>query len=165
MASALTSDKVDFNIEDLPRICDAFTLGGTKNGALYGEALVLVNDELKKNFKYTMKQRGAMLAKSFNMGIQFEALFEDDLYFDLAKHANEMAIVLASGLREKNIELFAEPESNQIFIRANKELKERIEEKNLITVFRKLDEDDYVLRFITTYRTREEDIKKLLETL
>lgn len=81
---------------------DAFCIGGTKNGALIGEALVIKNQNLKEDFRYNIKQKGALLAKGRVLGIQFEELFKDNLYFDLANHANEMASILTKGLKEAN---------------------------------------------------------------
>ena len=99
MGCALASDASDLALPELAALVDMFYLGGTKNGALLGEAIVIVNPALQEKFRYHLKQRGALLAKGRLLGAQFVALLEDGLYFDLARHANAMAARLADGLR------------------------------------------------------------------
>src|SRR5699024_4844186 len=86
------------SLADLGRLCDAFYIGGTKNGALFGEALVILNPALKPDFRYNIKQRGGMLAKGWLLGIQFEQLFQEGRYVALADHANQMALKLKAGI-------------------------------------------------------------------
>ncbi len=100
LASALTNAANDITLEDLAALTDLFYIGGTKNGALFGEALVIVNPELKSHFRYHLKQRGAMLAKGWLLGLQFETLFTDGLYYELGQHANEMAGILRAGFKD-----------------------------------------------------------------
>ncbi|MFL6559439.1 MAG: threonine aldolase family protein, partial [Bacillus sp. (in: firmicutes)] len=94
LGSALCSEENDLQLSDLPGLVDSFYIGGTKNGALIGEALVICRDSLKEDFRYHMKQKGALLAKGRLLGIQFLELFRDNLFFDLATHANKMATIL-----------------------------------------------------------------------
>ena len=88
LGSALTSSYNDLKFQDLPKLLDVFYIGGTKNGALFGEAIVIVNPKLKSNFRFHIKQKGGLLAKGRILGIQFQALFTDNLYFDIAAKAN-----------------------------------------------------------------------------
>jgi threonine aldolase len=159
LGSALTSDTNDVDIKDLAELCDAFYIGGTKNGALLGEALVIVNDNLKKDFRYFIKQRGAMMAKGFIMGIQFEALFMDDLYFELARHANKMAKKLADIIKNNGYSFLVEPCSNQLFpILPNDILKEMEKEFKFI-INGKVDDQHTSIRLVTSWATKEESIK------
>ncbi|MDR1781793.1 MAG: aminotransferase class I/II-fold pyridoxal phosphate-dependent enzyme, partial [Bacilli bacterium] len=115
LASALTSPINDVKFEELTSFFDAFYIGGTKNGALLGEALVIVNDELKPNFRYTYKQRGAMLAKGRLMGIQFYELFKDNLYFELGDRANKIALSIKEAFLKNNYSLWYDSYSNLQF--------------------------------------------------
>ena len=100
MGSALTCRENDLELGDIAQLVDVFYIGGTKNGALLGEALVICNADLKKDFRYLIKQRGGLMAKGFVVGMQFEALFQDNLYFELASHANRMAEQIATVIKE-----------------------------------------------------------------
>lgn len=113
LGNALVASDVD--LADLAVLCDAFYIGGTKNGALFGEAMVLVNPALRADFRYILKQRGGMLAKGFLLGLQFQALFSDGLYFDNARHANAMAQALRKGLGEMGFPLLVQTETNMVF--------------------------------------------------
>ncbi len=154
----------DIKVEDLCGICDIFTLGGTKNGAMYGEALVIVNDNLKRNIRRYMKQRGAVLAKGFILGTQFEALFEDGLYYRLGKTSYEKSIYLAKSLRDVGVKFYAEPQSNQVFILYPTKKIKRLAEKNSFEIS-PYSEDEKILRFVTTYRTTDEEIDNLIADL
>ena len=100
MGAALTSRVNDLTLADIARLTDLFYIGGTKNGALFGEALIISHPDLKPDFRYLIKQKGAMLAKGWLLGIQFEELFQNNLFYDMASHANEMADQLRRGLSE-----------------------------------------------------------------
>jgi threonine aldolase len=113
---ALTAEGNDLSLEDIARMTDVFYIGGTKNGALLGEAVVIVNPKLRENFRHSIKQNAGMLAKGFVAGLQFEALFRGNLYFDLALHANQMAKRLKVGLRKLSVEMGADSPTNQQFI-------------------------------------------------
>ncbi len=115
LGCALTARGSDVTLPDLARLCDAFTVGGTKNGALMGEALVLANPALHEDFFRIQKQRGGVLAKGWLIGAQFEALLSGGLYFDLARHANEMAQRLQEGLVRKGVPFLFPSPTNQIF--------------------------------------------------
>ena len=116
LAYGLASEANDVTLADLAALSDAFTVGGTKCGALFGEALVLVNDGLKGHFRSYMKQNGAMLAKGWLLGIQFYTLFKEGLYFDIARRADEGAMVIKKALAEKGIPFYIESPTNQQFV-------------------------------------------------
>ncbi|MDD2447136.1 MAG: low specificity L-threonine aldolase [Tissierellia bacterium] len=163
LGSALVSSKNDLNIEDLPNLCDAFYIGGTKNGALLGEALVIVKEELKKDFRYSIKQKGAMLAKGFIMGIQFEALFKDDLYFELARHANAMSKKIADAIQSEGFELLQEPCSNQLFLKLSNKILKEMEKEFLYVINGKIDEEYTSIRLVTSWATTEESVNALIK--
>lgn len=165
LGSALTCDDNDVELSDLAKLVDVFSIGGTKNGALLGEALVIVKDELKEDFRYLIKQRGAMMAKGFVLGVQFEELFRDNLYFELARHANEMAIKIADTLRNCGYAFYATPGTNQLFpILPNTLIKELSKEFQFITFF-PVDEDNSVIRLVTSWATSTISVDKLCERL
>ncbi len=115
LGSALTVDGCTLSIKDIAQLTDAFYIGGTKTGALLGEALVIMNDALKSDFRFMIKQRGGMLAKGRVLGLQFLALFEDGLYFELAAHANETADILRKGIAKLGFKFASDSVSNQLF--------------------------------------------------
>ena len=165
MIHALASPHSNLEYSDLTSLCDIFTIGGTKNGLMYGEAVVIVNDELKRNFLNLMKQKGAMMAKGFVLGTSFYQAFKDDEFFiGLANHAYKMSELLSEGLTQKGYSLEYPHESNQVFIRVNKEEFEKISSIAKITKFGQVDED-IIIRLITTYRTTEESINNFLNEL
>lgn len=116
LGCALTVPDADVTLADLARLCDAFYVGGTKMGALCGEALIIPNPALDHDFRYIQKQKGARSAKSFVIGTQFAELFRDGLYFDLARHANTIARRLGEGFTRLGIELFSPVVTNQVFV-------------------------------------------------
>ncbi len=166
MAAALVSEKFGATLEDLPRMCDIFYLGGTKNGMLYGEALVIVNDDLRRNFINLQKQKGQMMAKSFVPAINFETVFsKEGGYLEGARHAHEMAKKLASGLENLGEKLYQEFQSNQVFLELEKDRTEKLKEFAAIEVNGHTEDGKDVVRFVTTYRTTEEDIDGVLEEI
>lgn len=162
MATGLAASGID--ISELPKVCDIFTLGGTKNGAMYGEAIVIVDEDLKVNVRKFMKQRGAVMAKGFALGAQFEALFEDGLYYELGKKSFEASKKLESKLRSAGAKFYQEPVSNQIFIEYPLGKIEQLSIDNMFEVM-PLDEENRVLRFVTTYLTTDEEIENLASAL
>jgi threonine aldolase len=154
----------DIEVSDLCDICDIFTLGGTKNGALYGEALVIVSDELKENVRRYMKQRGATMAKGFVLGAQFTALFEDGLYYELGKKSYEMSRYLADRLKETGLEFYQEPASNQIFLLLDLDMIEKLLKNNSFEIS-DYDDEKRVVRFVTSYRTEKEEIDNLIKDI
>ena len=163
LGSALTCKINDLTLKDIANLVDVFYIGGTKNGALLGEALVILKESLKEDFRILLKQRGAMLAKGFVLGIQFEALFEDDLYFELATHANKMAEKVANIIKEYGYNFYVEPYSNQLFPIFPNYLLEKMEKEFVYSVQTKINEDLTAVRFVTSFATKEESVEALRE--
>lgn len=150
---------------DYASACDAFTIGGTKNGLLFGEALVIVNPALQPGFRNCMKQQGAMLAKGRLLGVQFQAVLRDGLYLRLASHANAQAGRLAAGLAELGVPLLAPAESNQVFPILSDAAVERLRKSVEFEVERRMDEGRTCIRFVTAWHTAPEDVDALLALL
>lgn len=165
MGSALTSKDNDLELSDLVNLCDAFYIGGTKNGALFGEALIICNESLKKDFRYNIKQKGALLAKGRLLGIQFIELFKDNLFFDLANHANEMAGLIQDALIEEGYELIIKSPTNQIFPILPNTTIEKLREKYLFNIWEEYDENNMVVRLVTSWATKEEKVLEFIEDL
>ena len=161
----LMAPGTDVTIADIAKICDVFYIGGTKVGALFGEAVVIMNPQLKPDFRYCIKQKGGMLAKGRLLGIQFLELFRDGLYFEIAKHAIDMAMILKEGLKEKGYSFFMDSETNQQFILIEDEKLEKIREKYGVTYQQRYDETHSVIRLCTSWATTEENVRSLLADL
>jgi threonine aldolase len=165
LGSALCSAENDVTLCDLPGLVDAFYLGGTKNGALIGEALVLCNDSLKEDFRYHIKQKGALLAKGRLLGIQFVELFRDNLFFDLALHANKMAGILRDELSNAGFIFLTHSPSNQIFPILPNALITELERKYAFHIWEKVDQEHSAIRLVTSWATKEEKIATFVEDL
>lgn len=163
LGSALMSRDNDIKISDFGKYCDAFYLGGTKNGLLFGEALVINSSKVSKDFRYHIKNKGAMLAKGYVIGIEYEAILKDNLYFDLAKKANEMAYLLSDKLKELGY-LVDKVYTNQVFVTCDNKDAERIIELFNCELWSDLG-DKKVVRFVTTYSVTVEDILELYRVL
>ena len=162
---ALTARGGDVSMSDLARLCDVFYIGGTKCGALFGEAVVIANPELKPDFRYSIKQNGGMLAKGRLLGIQFLTLFEDGLYYDICRAANELAYRIAEACKTAGFRFFAESSTNQQFpIFPNSLLKELGKDFTYST-WAKVDQDHSAIRLCTSWATREEAAKQLIQTI
>ena len=165
LGSALCSEGNDLTLSDLSKLTDAFYIGGTKNGALIGEALVINNKSLEEDFRYFMKQRGALLAKGKILGIQFLELFKNDLFFDLAKHANNMSSILRNEIATLGYKFLTDSPSNQIFpILPNRTIKE-LEKKYLFNIWGKENENSSSIRLVTSWATKEEAVKEFIADL
>ena len=158
LAMSLTAKGNDISLVDLPKLVDAFYIGGTKVGALFGEALVIINDLLKRDFRFNMKQRGAIMAKGWLLGMQFEELFKEDLYFELGLHANNMAYLLKTIFEKAGFYFLGDTPSNQLFPILPNWLLEKISQKYIISVWSKPDSHHTCVRFCTSWATKEEDI-------
>ena len=163
LASALMSKENDLSIQDIGKLVDIFYIGGTKNGALLGEAMAIINDELKTNFRYLLKQHGSMLAKSRIIGVQFIALLENNLYFDLAKNANAMSQQLATLFKKHNIQMYIESSTNQVFPILDNELIKKLREKYVLGDWCKYDDAHTVLRFVCSWATKQENIDAFIK--
>lgn len=161
LGSALTCEDNDVEPQDIAKCCDGFTIGGTKNGMLLGEALVLVNPSLHKGFRHHIKNKGAMLAKGYLVGAQFEEAFRDGFYFELAKQTNEMAALLREGLRKLGLTLASSP-TNQIFVTLPRQKALKVSEKLGCEKWEDLGEK-MTIRFVTSFRSTPQDIAATLE--
>lgn len=158
LGSALCCTGNDLDLSTLAGLADAFYIGGTKNGALMGEALVICRDALKVDFRYYMKQKGAMLAKGWLLGIQFLELFKDDLYFDLARHANDMAGMLREAISRAGYSFLTDSPSNQIFPILPNRLIDKLYEKYSFYLWERVDEQHSAVRLVTSWATKEEAV-------
>ena len=168
LGSALTSKYNDLSIQDIARLCDAFYIGGTKNGALLGEALVILNPAIDDHYRWMIKRQNGMLAKGRLIGVQFEAFFEggeDCLYFEIARHSNEMAERLKAGLESLGIGFYSESQTNQLFPILPASVVEALE--NDFFFYRWAPEEMGMIpvRFVTGWGTTEEDVDALLNRL
>ncbi|NMF04114.1 threonine aldolase family protein [Clostridium beijerinckii] len=165
LGSALVAEESDLTLADIAKLVDAFYIGGTKNGALFGEALVICNDELKEDFRYFIKQKGGLLAKGRLLGIQFEELFKDDLYFELAKHANKMALMLKAAIVDEGYKFLTESFTNQQFPILPNNLIEKLSEKYSFNIERIIDSNYTAIRLVTSWATKEENVLEFIEDL
>lgn len=166
LGTAMVARGNDVTMKDLPEFADAFYIGGTKNGALFAEALVLVNDKIKPDFRFMIKQRGALTAKSSVIGIQFEELLKDNLYLDLAKHSVDMAQKLAQGIRDLGYSRFlSDSPTNQIFPILPKKLISELEKEYAFYVWAPVDEASSAIRLVCSWATPEEKVNEFLADL
>ena len=162
LGCALAAAENDMTLRDIADNTDIFYIGGTKNGALIGEAVVFSTPGLSKDFRYIEKQRGAMLAKGWILGIEYRELFKDGLYFRLAENAVRLAEKLTAGFKEIGVPLFVESPTNQVFIITTKEQEEKLAEKYVFEFWEPYDETHNVLRFVVSWAQTEENIASLL---
>ena len=161
----LTAQGNDLTMADIARLCDVFYIGGTKVGALFGEAVVFSNQELSKDFRYLIKQRGGMLAKGRLLGIQFCALLEDGLYFDIAKRANAMADKIRETLDSLGYSYLVPGVTNQIFAILPDALLENLAQEFSFSEQERVDENHRAIRFCTSWATTEENVTALCEAI
>ena len=155
----------DVSLEDLAKYCDAFYIGGTKNGAMFGEAMVILNDNLKEDIGFIAKQNGAVLSKGWLISYQFEALFENGLYEKNGIHSNRMADMLRKQLVDLSLKFYIKNESNQIFvIMENKEI-DKLKRYVLFDIIKNYDDSHKVIRFVTSWATSKEMVSELIETI
>jgi threonine aldolase len=165
LGSALTSSKADLDLKETCSLVDALYIGGTKNGALIGEAIVINNPALKPEFRYGIKQRGALLAKGRILGIQFDELFNDNLYYDLARHANLMAERLTDGMKALGYSFFTDSPTNQIFPILPNNVIEKLGNIYMFYVWGKIDEKRSSIRLVTSWATSEQVVDEFLKDL
>ncbi|MGM9551871.1 MAG: threonine aldolase family protein [Clostridia bacterium] len=161
---ALASDS-SVTLPVIASLCDVFYIGGTKCGALCGEAVVFTKSNAPKHFSTLTKQHGAMLAKGRLLGVQFDALFTDNLYMEISKNAIETANMLKKAFTQKGYRFFINSPTNQIFIILENEKMKKIKEKVAISYWEKYDDNNTVVRFATSWATSTEDVQKLIELL
>ena len=151
----------DLTLPDIARLCDVFYIGGTKVGALCGEAVVIGNPRLQEDFRYLMKLHGGMLAKGRLLGIQFEALLEDGLYFEIAARADALADRIREALARAGLSLLVEGVTNQIFAVFPDKALEELEKRYVFCPDRRVDEGHRAVRICTSWATREEAVEQL----
>ena len=161
----LMSRETDVTLEDIAALCDVFYIGGTKVGALCGEAVVFTRNNRPPHFANAVKRRGALLAKGRLLGVQFDALFTDALYFELGRHAIEMAQRLKAILREKGVEFFLESPTNQQFVILDDSRAEELSRQVTFDFWEKRGPEQTVVRFATSWSTTAEDLEYLRSVL
>lgn len=165
LGSALTSSVNDLTIADIAALTDVFYIGGTKNGALMGEAVVILNPDLDREFRFMIKQRGAMLAKGWLLGIQFETLFSDGLFYEMASHANRMADILRKGLEAEGYSFLSQSMSNQLFPIFPDSVIEQLSQNFSFNIQEKVGDSSHAIRLVTSWATPEEAVHSFLDTL
>lgn len=164
LGAALASKECDYKISDLPKLVDAFYIGGTKNGLTHGEALVIINEELKQEFRYSIKHYGGLYAKGYILGIEFLTLFEDNLFIKIAEEQNKHAEHLQKELKKLGVEMLINSSTNQIFPIFKKEVVEKLKEHILFEIWEER-VDDTVIRLVTNFKTTKDDIDKVLDII
>ena len=158
----LMSKRTDVTLKDIAELTDVFYIGGTKVGAMFGEAVVFTKGGKPKYHVPIVKQHGALLAKGWLLGVQFDTLFTDDLYFEISKNAIEMAEILKERLTEKGYRFFLDSPTNQQFIIIDDDKLKEIEEHVGYSFWEKYDDSHTVIRLATDYATTKEDIDILM---
>ena len=161
----LASRACDLTLPEIAELTDVFYIGGTKVGALCGEAVVFTKGNMPKHFATRVKQHGAMVAKGRLLGVQFDTLFTDNLYMQISRHAIDMAEKLIAIFERKGYEFFLKSPTNQQFIILSDDKLNELSEKVRFSIWEKKDETHTVVRFATSWSTSEEDLKKLEEML
>ncbi len=161
----LGSPKCDLTLEDICKLSDVFYIGGTKCGALFGEAIVIRNYELKKDFRNFIKQSGAMLAKGWLLGLQFETLFKDGLYLKMTKDAVSYAMDIRDAFEKKGIKSYIDSPTNQQFVVLTKEQAKKLSRKFIYENEDVLENGDRVVRFCTSWATKKEEAEALIKEI
>ena len=161
----LASPENDLDLPFLAKTCDVFYIGGTKQGLLFGEAVVITNPALSRNFRYMIKQRGGMLAKGRLLGLQFEEILRDGLYFELSARAIALAMKLKAAFSELGIPVKLDSPTNQQFPVFSNDVLAKLREKYGYSTIEAVDEDHTCVRFCTSWATREEDLDALINDL
>lgn len=165
LGSGLCAKDNDLSLKELSRLVDVFYIGGTKNGALLGEAIVINDEKINENFRFNIKQKGAMLAKGRVLGIQFLELFKDNLFFDLAYHANKMANKLSENIENLGYKLMINSTTNQIFPILSNSLISKLSERYSFSIWSSIDEEYSVIRLVTSWATKEYYVDRFIEDL
>ena len=165
LAYGLMSHHTDVSLQDIAALCDVFYIGGTKAGALCGEAVVFTKNNTPAHFINRIKKRGALLAKGRLLGVQFDALFTDNLYFEIGTHVIEMAEKLKIMLKTKGYTFYLDSPTNQQFVVLTKEKVEQLRQEVAFNIWEWIDKNHAVVRFATAWSTTETDIEKLASLL
>lgn len=161
----LAADGTDITMPDIADLCDVFYIGGTKVGAICGEAVVFTHGTTPKHFVTTVKQHGALLAKGRLLGIQFDTLFENGLYLEISRNAIEKAKMMKDGFAKKGYGFFIDSPTNQIFIILENEKMKELSKNVSFSFWEKYDETHTVVRFASSWATSKEDVEKLIEII
>jgi len=164
LGNAVNSSACDMKYSDIASLADAFFIGGTKNGALFGEAIVICNEELQQDFRFLLKQRGGMLAKTAAISVQFKELFSGKLYDNLAKHSNTMAKKLAKGIADLGYDFLYPVETNLIIPIFPDEIAEKLHKLYAFYDFQKFD-DTTAVRLLTSWATPESVVERFIADL
>lgn len=165
LAYGLACRENDLSLPDIARLTDAFYIGGNKVGALFGEALVYTRNNMPRHFVSHVKRHGALMAKGRVLGLQFDTLFTDGLYFEIGRHAMAQADKLRAAFAEKGYEFYTNSPTNQIFIVLSDEKKAELEKKVAFSFWDKIDDEHTVVRFVTDFASSDEDVAELIELL
>ena len=165
LGSALMSKGSDLTLPEVSKLVDIFYIGGTKNGSLIGEAIIINNPKLQENFRYYLKQKGALLAKGRVIGVQFLELFKDNLFLDLAKHANKMATRLTDGIKALGYEFLTDSPTNQIFPILPNTVIEKLQNQYGFYVWSEIGKDKSSIRLVTSWATEEKAIEEFIADL
>lgn len=163
LASALAAKNNDVSLSDIAKNCDMFYIGGTKCGAMYGECLVIVNEEYKKSFRNYMKQKGAMISKGYNLSLQFDELFTDDLYFKIGRYQDDLAEYVARKLSELGVEFLQEQVTNQVFPILSNKLIGKLEETYGFHRWGAVSESTSAIRLCISFKTDKSKIDDFIE--
>ncbi|MFK5880808.1 MAG: aminotransferase class I/II-fold pyridoxal phosphate-dependent enzyme [Sulfurospirillum sp.] len=165
LGSALSSKYNDLTLQDLSKLLDIFYIGGTKNGALLGEAIVINNESLKRDFAYNLKQKGALMSKGRVLGVQFMTLFADNLFFDLANHANLMADKIAKFIQKSGFSFLCKSQTNQIFPILPNTLIKELEKSYGFYIWKNIDEKSSAIRLVTSWATKESTVDEFIKSI
>ena len=165
LSYALASNKNDVTLDDLKEFADVYYIGGTKIGALCGEAVVFTKNNMPSHFTTWVKRHGGLLAKGRLLGIQFETLFENDLYFNISKNAIKCAEKLNNAMKEKGYRFLIDSPTNQLFPIVSKAKIKELSKNVLFEFWEEYDDEHDVIRFVTSWATKEEDVDKLISLL
>lgn len=162
---ALASDEADFTLADIARVCDVFYIGGTKVGAMFGEAVVAKNPNSLKHFFPLVKQHGALMAKGRMQGVQFETLFTDNMYVDIARHAVRLAQKLRKAFEDKGYKMAVNSPTNQQFVTLPNDVMDRLRQHATFEQWGIRGEHETTVRFVTSWATTEEDVDAFIALL
>ena len=165
MGYGLGAEENDVTLADLARLTDVFYLGGTKCGAMFGEAVVITNDRLKHRFKTYMKQNGAVMAKGWLMGLQFHALLEHGDYFAITRKADQQAMQLKAAFQRNHIPLAVDSPTNQQFVILTPEQENKLGARYIFEQQGRTENGDYIVRFCTSWATKEEELRQLIHDI
>lgn len=161
----IMSSDTDVTLPLIAEYCDVFYIGGTKVGALCGEAVVFTKNNMPKHFITIVKQHGALMAKGRLLGIQFDTLFTDDLYFEISRHAIEMADILKKCFKDKGYSFYIDSPTNQQFIILDNDKMEELKKNVVFSFWENIDQNHTIVRFATSWATKKSDILKLMGLL